>query len=456
MSLRKRVALHMACGLALWLGCAQPLSADPRSSFVIGQITAHNAGLSPAIRDEKYRDMSDSAVAFFRGTAHLYWADWGASAQLAQFGSAQTRIWLQGDAHTDNQGSFANSAGTLVYDLNDFDESVIGDYQLDLWRMATSLVLVARQNGGFSAAEEATLTDAFTDGYLDALSSYAGSDSERTRTFTADNTNGLLDDFLKDVAADRSRKKLLDKYTLKSGATRVFDIHNDDLAPLSDTTVQALRDALPAYGATLSGALSYSSSYFKLKSAAGRLHAGLGSLGAPRYYLLIEGPSSSADDDRILDVKAQTSPSAFATLDPDARSATDAASHGDAAERTIKAARSLGYKVDDHLGTLSALGLRFSVRERSAHADTFDTSELTSMTRITKLAAQWGAVLATAHARADRDADPAVIPFDFEQEVLKKLGSSRSLFRARIRQIASSYATQVEIDFAAFLSWRAP
>jgi len=443
----------LAC-TALSLRTAQaPLRADSRASFVIDQIAARNANLSAAVRDEKYGEMRASIVNFYRGTAHLFWAEFGASPLLSTFGSDNTRIWLEGDAHSDNMGSFTNSAGTLVYDLNDFDEAVIGDYQLDLFRLATSLVLVARQNGGFGAADEETVVNALSDGYLSALASYVGNDGERTRLFTEDTTYGLLDDFLSDVAADYSRQKLLDRYTVKGPAGRTFDFNNSDLQPVPLATAVALREALPAYGATLSGALRYSSPYFKVKSVAQRLHAGIGSLGTPRYYLLIEGPTTRDEDDRILDVKAQDTPSAFATLDPIGRKKTDAASGGDPAMRVVKASQALVYHLDDHLGRLCALGLRFSVRERSPYKETLDTSELTSLTRLTKLASQWGAVLATAHARADRDADPQVIPYEFEREVLNQIGPRKSQFKTRVRQIATSYATQVEADYQTFLKW---
>ena len=45
-----------------------------------------------------------------------------------------------------------------------------------------------------------------------------------------------------------------------------------------------------------------------------RLHAGVGSLGVKRYYVLIEGPSTGQSDDRILDVKAQGAPSAWGQI----------------------------------------------------------------------------------------------------------------------------------------------
>lgn len=446
---------RMLPGLCLAAALVVPVSsgrADTRSRFVVDQLVSHNAGLAAATRSEKYSMMSASASAFYRGTAHLYWADLGASPLLATFGGSTTLTWLQGDAHTENQGAFDDSTGAVVYDLSDFDESVIGDYQLDLWRLAASVALVARENR-VSGSDEDSAIDALADGYLDALAGFLNNDSERTRVLNADNAYGLLDEFLAEVVSHDSRKKLLQKYTVVSAGSRSFDFSSSDLEAVPTATAQALRDAMPGYGATLSGSLRYSSSYFQVKSVARRLHAGLGSLGRDRYYLLIEGRSTSTEDDRILDVKAQDAPSAYATLDPAAVRKTQAASGSDEARRAALAARALGYRVDEHLGELSCLGRRFLVRERSPFKESFDTTQLTSKTRITKLAEQWGATLATAHARADKDSNPAVIPYEFEKEVQTLIGSRKSLFKTRLRSVGKSYADQVQTDFAIFTDW---
>ena len=68
--------------------------------------------------------------------------------------------------------------------------------------LATSLVLVARDNGGFSASDQGALVDSFTEHYLDAMAGYAGNSGETSRKFLASNTYGLLNNFLADTAAD--------------------------------------------------------------------------------------------------------------------------------------------------------------------------------------------------------------------------------------------------------------
>jgi uncharacterized protein (DUF2252 family) len=428
------------------------LTAMNRTSYVAAELNAWNAGLSAADRTEKYTAMKASPFSFFRGTNHLYWKDLGASPDLLAYGgTSQTRAWIGGDMHVNNTGSFDDDQGALVFAINDFDEALIADYQLDVWRMATSLALIARENGFSSAADEASFLDAFTESYLDAMASYAGNSGETTKKFTSSNTYGLLDDFLADVAASNSRVEMLDAWTTKvSGVRRLNTSTNPDLAPVSPAEETDIKAHMNAYRSTLSGG-ALSATYFKVKSVAKRLHAGVGSLGAARYYVLIEGAGAGQDDDRILDIKAQGDPSALPHVAPAAVSQTNAASGGNNAYRTVLAYKALGYRVDDHLGWMTlADGKTYSVRERSPWKDTFDTAELTSTTRFTNLAEQWGAILATHHARADKDWDPGIIGQSIDSAVDALTDGDHEGFRALVRSVARGYADQVELDYESF------
>ena len=51
-------------------------------------------------------------------------------------------MWIQGDLHAENYGTYMDSAGVLVFDVNDFDEAYLGHYTWDLQRMAASLALL--------------------------------------------------------------------------------------------------------------------------------------------------------------------------------------------------------------------------------------------------------------------------------------------------------------------------
>lgn len=87
-----------------------------------------------------------------------------------------------------------------------------------------------------------------------------------------------------------------------------------------------------------------------LWKVARRLQAGTGSLGTPRYYVLIEGTKSSTDhDDRILDIKRQSRPTAYTYLGEQAQDEYDAPFEHEA-QRHAAAHQALTRHTDRHLG----------------------------------------------------------------------------------------------------------
>ena len=430
-------------------GAARFDSTVDRASWVVDEIEAFNAGLSAADREAKFCKMVATAFSFYRGTNHLFWHDHAGDARFGDFGGSGTQIWLQGDLHAQNYGAYDNDEGTVVYDLNDFDESVIADYQWDVWRMAVSLALVADENAVFSSSDVDSFLDSFSETYLDTVAAYRGNHDEVGAMFTKSNTYGLLDELLTDVENENSRAEMLGDWTVLAGGVRVFDLTNPDLAAAAPAVETAIAAAMPDYIATTGGDLKGISGYFAIKDMAARLNAGTGSLGTPRYYVLVEGASGSQDDDRILDIKRQGEPSAWPYLS-DAERTRTAAAAGNHAERTVVSYRGLVAKADDHLGWMTLSDGAYSVRERSPFKKSFPTEDLTTETRFTKLAEQWGAILATDHARADKDYRADIIDHSFDKEVDLLTDGSHSLFRALVREVVQGYAPQVQDDYAAF------
>jgi uncharacterized protein (DUF2252 family) len=435
--------------------CAHPdpdCSADDltRAAYVIAEIEAFNAALDEGARTDKYCRMAESPFVFFRGSDHLFWADFAGDPRFTVFGGADTRIWVQGDLHAQNYGSFDNDDGEIVYDLNDFDEVVLADYQWDVWRMAASIPLTAEGIGGFSGAQVAGFIDDFSESYLDALASYRGNDSELSVSFDKDSSYGRIDEFLVGVEAEYSRHEMLRRWTDKNDGMRSFDLSLANLAATDAATDSAIEAAMVDYVATTGGMLSGLEGYFNLKDVAQRLNAGTGSLGVPRYYVLIEGMTDDPDDDRILDVKRQGEPSAYPYLSADelAHLALATAHH---AERAVLGYRALLADADDHLGWLWLADGIYSVRERSPYKDEFPLDMLDTTTRFGHVAEQWGTILATAHARSDKDYRSDVIPYSFDKNVDDYTDTRHAAFRAQVRDLAQAYADQVREDYRAFL-----
>ncbi len=78
----------------------------------------------PAAFRGKYRTMASDPHAFYRGSACLFYAD--VTADEDPFCDDRSgRIWVHGDLHVENFGTYLNSDGRLVFDINDFDEAYL-------------------------------------------------------------------------------------------------------------------------------------------------------------------------------------------------------------------------------------------------------------------------------------------------------------------------------------------
>ncbi len=406
-------------------------------------IEAWNHDLSAADRAAKYCKMAESPFAFFRGTDHLFWADLAHDARLDEFGSSATRTVIQGDLHVANIGAFDDDRGVVVYDLNDFDEALVADYQYDLWRAATSITLVARA----ADLHDHDALDDFTEAYLDAMHVFHGTDDE----LDAVALPGVLDDFVDHVTSHESRAEMLADWTVVDGTGRHFDLTNPDLAAVDPAREAELRAAMPAYGTTLSGGLAFDPAYFAVKSVAARLGAGIGSAGRPRFYLLVEGPSTADSDDRILDVKLETVPTAYVFLSSAERAAYDAAFPNPAA-RVVRAEKAMLDHVDDDLGWMQLSDGDYAVRERSPYKKDYALDEIADDDELEELAGAWGTILAADHARADQDFDSALVSGSVDAAIDNLTDHHHDDVRDLVRGLAREYADQVEADYATFIA----
>ncbi|MGC2252484.1 MAG: DUF2252 domain-containing protein [Acidobacteriaceae bacterium] len=123
-------------------------------------------GRVPALAALKYERMEASPFGYFRGAVPVMAYDFSLA--------ANTGILTQicGDAHVRNLGAYAGSDGRLLFDINDFDETIPGPFEWDVKRMATSLVLAGREAG----ANDGNCLEAakvFLDRYRHATASFA-------------------------------------------------------------------------------------------------------------------------------------------------------------------------------------------------------------------------------------------------------------------------------------------
>ncbi|MFG6138095.1 DUF2252 domain-containing protein [Halomonas sp. B23F22_10] len=429
-----------------------PLTRHNRPRQVLDAITAANASLDDDDREAKYAKLAESPYRFFRGTNHLYWSDVWHDWRFALYGGLpETQTWLQGDAHVYNFGAYGHHDDAVRYGMDDFDDAMVGDYQYDLWRLAISLVLDARENAGLSRKGIDKSLETLIEAYLDELDDHA--EGEVPGAVTLETAKGPLEPFLEKVARKESRAKMLDKWTVLGDDGRRFavDERPEKLARLPAHLASQLRKAVEEeYRETLRGARAEAEEdHFRVKDMARRLDAGTGSLGLERYYVLIEGGRDHVHDDVILDVKQQTAPEGWRMMNAaEKRDWRRAFAHEGA--RHAAAFTAIAEHPDLYLGWLHLGDTVFSVRERSPFKEDFPTHKIDGDKPYRKLAKQWGRILAREHLRGAQALNPDA-PGVFARAVTDRVEGGQEHFVDMISTLAFGYADCVARDHATFV-----
>lgn len=427
---------------------------NERAVAMVAAVAQRNRLLDASVRVEKFCQMASAPLVFFRCTDYLFWQDLAADPRQHEFGNAQTRTWVQGDLHIYKFGSTHDAKGKVGYGLSDFDEAVFSDYQFDLWRMAVSLVLLARQNDDLSTGQQQRVVDAFVQTYLHTLRGCRQRAFLKAARFTRESTYGDLSHFLARVEAQYSRQGMLDRWAplvhagkggsrrkLSGNPLRRFDLAGrpDKLGEASRGERDMIERAMAGYRKSVQGSRAGQGGFFHVQDVARRFAAGTSTLGVPRYYVLVSG--DRRDEFRLLDVKQQTTPAPYEFLDQMASDEYRRAFGRNDALRYATAGRALTARTDPHLGWMELDDGFYSVRERSPWKEAFPGEVLATRSAFTAMAEQWAEVTATAHAQANK-----MLP-----QRVHELTAGRDLdFCALVREIAFNYADEVETDHRAF------
>ena len=100
-----------------------------------------------------------------------------------------------------------NYHGQAIFCMDDFDDSIVADYQFDLWRMAISIILDCRDNGVFDDSTQKKAVMGFARGYMSEMASHQDEDPKNEVHLTKDTAEGLIKKFLEKVEKKKSRKK---------------------------------------------------------------------------------------------------------------------------------------------------------------------------------------------------------------------------------------------------------
>ena len=140
---------------------------DERESFIVDCLVQAFAGLMKADPDAfrtKFRKMAADPFAFYRGSACVFYAD-VAGREDRWADDRTSRVWIQGDLHAENFGTYMDGSGVLIFDVNDFDEAFVGHFTWDLQRFAASIALLCWQKA-LSDEEITALIDTFVRAYV--------------------------------------------------------------------------------------------------------------------------------------------------------------------------------------------------------------------------------------------------------------------------------------------------
>jgi uncharacterized protein (DUF2252 family) len=398
---------------------------------ILSIIKKSNAGRQEHLIPLRMQRMAASPFAFLRGAATVMAYD------LSDTPTMGCNVVLAGDAHISNFGIYGTAQRELVFDINDFDEALIGPWEWDLKRLTASVNVAGRENG-LTARERRTAVMQAVQGYQENMArlesmgtldiwylhAYPGR-ANILRKAPAKAVAIIRKVMDKAVHSDNHEllKKIADK-DAKGG----WHFHEDPpiLTRVSPAMTKKLIAALEDYSLTLSSERRYMLSRYRVADVAHRV-VGVGSVGTRAYLILLLGKND--DDPLFLQVKEATSP-AHAPYLPSRQAVF---SHE--GQRVVIGQRALQASSDVMLGWTSMDGRPYYVRQMKNLKASVPIEWMTGEA-FEFYCWGCGALLARAHARTS---DAAIIS--------GYCGRSNVL-RTSLAEWAEAYGDQTQIDHA--------
>jgi uncharacterized protein (DUF2252 family) len=397
----------------------------------------------PAAFRTKFRKMAADPFAFYRGSACLFYAD-VAERDDPWADERTSRVWIQGDLHAENFGTYLDGDGVLIFDVNDFDEAYVGHFTWDLTRFAASLALLGWRKA-ISDADISDLVERYVRAYLDQVRWFVETTDDRSFALRLDTTDGPVHQVL-ELAKLRTRVALLDRLTETEGFDRILRA-GPGLRRLDDAEREKAAEAFARYVETIPEGKRYPGVTYSIKDMAGKSGFGIGSAGLPAYTVLVEGFNQALDNDVVVSMKQGNvaAPSRVVT-DPDVAGHFEHHGH-----RTAVSQRALQAHADRMLGWTDLDGVGFVVSEVSPYEADLDWSELTEPDEIGPVVEYLGRATAKVHCVADSDADHSLVDFQTEDAITRVVAGREDEFVAWVVDFAHTYAAQVREDHALFV-----
>ena len=417
-----------------------------RESQIVDCLEQAFAGLMKADPDAfrtKFRKMAADPFAFYRGSACVFYAD--VADQEDRWADERTgRVWIQGDLHAENFGTYMDGAGMLIFHVNDFDEAFVGHFTWDLQRFAASVALLCWQKA-LSDNVIRDLIAAFTRSYLDQVTWFRQTDDDSTFSLNLDTARGAVLAALQDARLS-TRYEMLHRITHVDDADRRFR-HTSGVRELDEAEYEKVKAAFEAYQDTIPKSKKFREIAYDVKDIVGRTGFGIGSAGLPSYNVLIEGFNQALDNDIVLSMKQGNVAAASRVVD-------DEAVHKyfkNQGHRTAVSQRALQAYADPLLGHTEIDGVGFVVAELSPYESDLDWSELTEPDELTEVIEQLGRAVAKVHCVGDADSDQELVGFQTEDAIAELIGDRTDEFVDDIVEFGLTYAATVREDHRHFV-----
>jgi len=390
----------------------------------------------------KFVKMNLTAYNYFRGTNVVFLNDMtqpGALNYPTEFSTADAAlVLLVGDPHPENIGSFRTGDDRMVIDFNDFDAATYGPFHLDVRRLALGFWMMGYQinldrgSDVFTDADLLELATRVARAYVDEMERIgSGTDRytvqiERSAFTAASIESPVFADRFDSGISDGDVQEELDEYTeLDDSGARIikpnqldppdFDdpelgvtVVRDETFAVDTQTKELLEDLIKQLPDTLhaggdegrpTNPLYQNQDAVRIKGVSRRLGAGVTSYPIRRYYVLVEGETSSTDDDVLLEFKEILDAPQLPGL-----LATGYKSFETNAQRVVRLQRELQTFPDDDvwLGYVEAGAFSMRVRHRTKYQKGVGVDDLGSdfsRDDVFQLATDAGRLLAATHDR---------------------------------------------------------
>ena len=392
-----------------------------RKTSSVALLARSMIGRVPALVNLKYELMAESPFGYFRGAVPVMAGD------LAMLPNTGIVSQLCGDAHVRNLGAYAAPDGRLVFDINDFDETIRGPFEWDLKRMAASLVLAGRGSGHKDAAAVRAV-ELCVERYCTLMHTFAELPCLEVGRYQVHRLGMVAPIHKALVKAERATpqhtlEQLTEPVPDKPGARR-FRESKPLLTRVAAAQAAAVLASLATYREMLEPQRQHLLSFYRPVDVAFKV-VGTGSVGLRDYCVYFEGNGPA--DPLFLQVKEEPA-SGYAPYLPDAHPAQ----HN--GQRVAEGQRAMQLQSDPFLGWTHIGNRSYLVRQLNDHKGSIDLPDLAEG-GLQAYGEVCGELLARGHARSG---DPRTIA--------GYLGSGDG-FAEALGKFGALYADQTEKDW---------